>query len=735
MIRTGAFSPRKDSTMRLNFARPSSMVLAATVGLLGFAGAAHAESGGIDLGDLMKKNTSTEQQVSTITHGSLAANRVPATVEVITDEQIEDRGYANLEEVLHDLAGFDFSRAYGEEYSTIYMRGYRGLGATNRFLFLVDGVPDNDLWNSFAWIANQYSLSDIKRIELTYGPASALYGGNASQGLINIITKKGDEQSGGKIQVGGGQLGTGYTDFSYGSSAAGPDITIAGRVFHQDGRPDGTQVSGNSYGTASLPDGNTPGVGLTKNDYGFRTKIGMNGGFTLGAATWSRKDAQGYSFSGTGRSTNDGANWDPTATNIYGRYQTKIGENANFTSLLSYRYDNLNGSSTYFFPRTTTANGKTTTTWVESWKNYVAKEFSISNQLELDPWSNLTVVGGLDLANDMVQGALFTGTQSYPEQSGNMLGNTPVTGTLNGTTGQWERFTPGAGNFYDITRGSLYAQGLYTPWEPVTLTLGGRYDYRLNRELPGYGGQGGVFQPRMGAVYAPTDHWTFKALYVTGFTDPDNATMFANSSRTTPNPNLQPEQLHGYELATGYKVNENLNNELSIYYNEYANVFENVQVTPTQTSVENSGSRYVTGAEYRLAYTILPGLKSYFNYTFDSSLNQLGLPAGDIAPSKANVGLDGRMGNFRWSLRENWIGPRITVPTNPVGAVPSYFLTNASIGYVNLFVPGVRADFTVDNLFDTSYNDPGVNLANGSTYATLLPQNGRTFLGRITYSF
>jgi outer membrane receptor for ferrienterochelin and colicins len=128
--------------------------------------------------------------VTSVSKSQESLVEAPATVVVVTAEDIERRGYINLEAVLHDLPGFDFSRRAGASYANIYQRGYRSI-ETNRTLILVDLVEDNDLASGTAWISRQIPLSNIERIEVVYGPASTMYGANAFAGVINIMTKGG----------------------------------------------------------------------------------------------------------------------------------------------------------------------------------------------------------------------------------------------------------------------------------------------------------------------------------------------------------------------------------------------------------------------------------------------------------------------------------------------------------------------------------------------------------------
>jgi len=678
----------------------------------------------VDLQKLLHTDVSLERQVTTATRVATKATLAPATVDVITAEDIQNRGYMNLEEVLHDLPGFSFDRGYGEEWSTIFMRGFR-TNNSDHFLLMIDGIVENDLWKSNAWIANQYPLSNIERIEVTYGPASALYGPNASGGIINLITKTGEQQSGGTVQLGGGSLGTAYTDTTWGTLANGIDLSITGRYFHQDGR---TDVAGRFPGflynnpNPAYQAGLNPAFDNHKNDGGLWAKVGLPG-LTLGASSWSRADAQGYWYNDSQRVPSNGSNWDPAFTTLYSRYQARVAGNGQFSSLLSYRYTKLNGTSEIyqFLP--------TTQQWNTSYWSELSKELDFNNQLQLQPLDNLSLTTGFELANGNFQGNYNTGPTPFPEETGGP--EQPAAKT-------------GAGNDYDVTRGGVYGQGVYTPWDPLQITIGGRYDYRVFRNTPAYGGVGGVFSPRLGAVYSPTDRWTFKALYASGFIDPDNYTIFSTGSgRKVPAIGLRPERLHSFEGSVGYSFTETLHNELAVYHNDYWDTFGVASVQdpdfpndPTRKTTQNQnlGDKHVVGAEYRLRWAILPGLKAYLNATYDNSLNDQGQNLGDIPALSANVGLDGHEGNWRWSFRNNLVGDRYTVPSNPAGHLPGYVVTNLSLGYSHLFLRALRADFVVDNLFDVQYSDPGVRSGTG-VYASLLPQNGRAFLGRLTYGF
>lgn len=65
---------------------------------------------------------------------------------------------------------------------------------------------------------------------MTYGPASALYGANAFQGIIHVITKTAEEMAGGRVSTTVGSLGTRAADVAYGGAAGGVELSLAGRL-------------------------------------------------------------------------------------------------------------------------------------------------------------------------------------------------------------------------------------------------------------------------------------------------------------------------------------------------------------------------------------------------------------------------------------------------------------------------------------------------------------------------
>lgn len=131
----------------------------------------------------------------------------PSNVYVITDEDIRQSGSPDLPTVLRRIPGMEVIQMTGADFD-VSVRGDNQLRA-NKLLVLVDGRSIYiDVQGELLWKAIPVTLPEIKRIEVLKGPASALYGFNAFDGVVNIITKKADEMKGATLQFGGGAYGT-----------------------------------------------------------------------------------------------------------------------------------------------------------------------------------------------------------------------------------------------------------------------------------------------------------------------------------------------------------------------------------------------------------------------------------------------------------------------------------------------------------------------------------------------
>ncbi len=148
-----------------------------------------------------------EETVSIASRYEQPISKAPANVYVITDEDIRHSGATDLPTVLRRVPGLEVMQMSGAEFN-VSARGNNQPFA-NKMLVLVDGRSIyNDIQAIVWWKAIPVTLPEIKRIEVLKGPASSIYGFNASDGIINIITKSPEEMKGTTLQFGGGELGT-----------------------------------------------------------------------------------------------------------------------------------------------------------------------------------------------------------------------------------------------------------------------------------------------------------------------------------------------------------------------------------------------------------------------------------------------------------------------------------------------------------------------------------------------
>ena len=148
-----------------------------------------------------------EETVSIASRYEQPISQAPSNVYVITDEDIRHSGATDIPTVLRRVPGLDIMQVTGADFN-VSARGNNQLNA-NKMLVMVDGRSIYvDSQGLTFWKAIPVTLPEIKRIEVLKGPASVLYGFNAFDGIINIITKSPEQMKGTTLQFGGGELGT-----------------------------------------------------------------------------------------------------------------------------------------------------------------------------------------------------------------------------------------------------------------------------------------------------------------------------------------------------------------------------------------------------------------------------------------------------------------------------------------------------------------------------------------------
>ncbi len=141
-----------------------------------------------------------EETVVTASRGKQSPLDAPNSTAIITEQDIRLSGITKIPELLRRLAGIDIMEVTGGQ-TEVSIRGFNQR-LSNKVLVLVDGRSVYvDLLGATLWQALSIGVEDIDRIEVVRGPGSALYGADAFNGVINVITKRPGQ---GKNGVAGG---------------------------------------------------------------------------------------------------------------------------------------------------------------------------------------------------------------------------------------------------------------------------------------------------------------------------------------------------------------------------------------------------------------------------------------------------------------------------------------------------------------------------------------------------
>ncbi|MGB6941234.1 MAG: TonB-dependent receptor [Bryobacteraceae bacterium] len=192
------------------------------------------------------KNLTLEQlsqiEVTTPSKEPTKVSQTPAAVYVITGEDIRRSGATCIPEALRLAPGVEVARIDSNKWSI----GIRGFGSrlTRSVLVLIDGrTVYTPLFDGTYWEVQDTMMEDIDRIEVIRGPGGTIWGPNAVNGVINVITKSAQDTRGMLATVGGGDFEQGFADFRYGGGDSdGFNYRIYGKGFtrgpedHSDGR-------------------------------------------------------------------------------------------------------------------------------------------------------------------------------------------------------------------------------------------------------------------------------------------------------------------------------------------------------------------------------------------------------------------------------------------------------------------------------------------------------------------
>src|ERR1700722_3713307 len=157
-------------------------------------------------------------EVTSVSKKEQKLSKTGAAIFVITQEDIRRSGATNIPDLKRLSPGVDVARVDANRWA-ISIRGFNDEHA-NKVLVLIDGRSVyNPSFSGVFWDMVNVPLEDIERIEVIRGPGGTVWGANAVNGVINIITKSADATQGAVVSSGGGSQGKAEALAQYGGSA------------------------------------------------------------------------------------------------------------------------------------------------------------------------------------------------------------------------------------------------------------------------------------------------------------------------------------------------------------------------------------------------------------------------------------------------------------------------------------------------------------------------------------
>jgi iron complex outermembrane receptor protein len=643
----------------------------------------------------------TKVSIATNTQQLLA--RAPSVVSVITAEDIKATGATNLTEILQSVPG-------------VYVRpnlfGFRPQvtfrGATGpHTLLMVNGAPQRDLvWNSGIF-SRGLTTSMIERVEIIRGPGSALFGSDASAGVINVITKTAGEikHSEAGIRVGSFDTQTGWVQ--HGTKWNGFDIGLTAELSHTGGHKpfigaDGQTSKDLSSGTFIS---HAPGYA----QYGYdNTDVR----FSMAQGNW-RLQADYLRRSNMAIGLTGAAVLDPLT-----RGNDSRADIALFYNNVALTPDwGLNAELRYYHLDYTSENG-----FYERPAGYTD-----SSGLYPDGWINR--MSSAQQGVSLEASGLYTGFKKHAVRLGGgyklddlyfvehrvNFGNVsasstlPAGGPLVNISGSDYAFAPERSRRISY----LFLQDAWTLADDWELTASARYDH--------YSDFGSALNPRLALVWQGTDRLTTKLMYGEAFRAPSYLELYALTAATKPNSALTPERSKTWDLSFSYLVTQDFKLGLNVYQFRQSNLIAQDSTGQYQNLGDNTSRGFELEALWQATQTLR--LSGNLSNRSDST------PNNSVPRQQAYLRADWAfMPRWNWNLQTNWIGKHTLNPGDPRAPIDAYTLANTTLRYSHSkdweFAASIRNLFDVDAREHSSRSLPGN-----------LPLPRRSFFAEMRYLF
>jgi len=606
---------------------------------------------------------------------------VPATIRVITAQQIRERGYYTLEQALADLPGFQFRNINGfNTYS--FLRGVPS--QNNLILLMIDGVQINELNSGGFYGGAQYDLANAERIEVVYGPASALYGTNSVSGIINIITKKPEKNNSGAVSATSGGFDTYAADLGYEWASKNENLGFRISSMYKTSEKANLKGAAGDYNWGA-------------NMENFENDLALNAFFhfknlSAGITYLKKSSSRTTNYQSTGDQYLDhGTLWNIGFFNAYIKHTITKEKWSDFLQCYFRNSTVMDNTVAYIIKADDNSDG------------YQAGYYRPNNlagaegQFNYYPDQKMILTGGMVLENEWLATS-FSETFSTGQDI-----RPPAPGK------------PGQLRNHLI---SVYFQGQYEISPLLIFTAGARQDYSSYYDF--------VFTPRMALIFN-YKRFTSKLMFNEAYRAPKPWDYTSG----TGNENLNPEKMKSVEYFFLYNISASLSFEASVYYNMLSKLLVK-EVEPEQTywrwinkdKVNTLG--FETGLNFRKK-----GFSIFVYYSLNNSEDQDGNILQEISKHVVNSAITAHIyrnvylhiGAYYYGKRTN---PSLIPLTNNY-TIDGAFILNSTLSLLSF--KNFDLQLMINNILNTEY----YHSSNRPPARYRQPQ--RNVLVKITYHF
>jgi len=646
-----------------------------------------------DLGemDLEQLTNLKVERVYGVSKFEQVVTEAPASVSVVTAEEIKRYGWRTLADVLNASRGF--FTTYDRNYSYIGMRGFNRPGDYNsRVLLLVDGHQINDVLYETAAIGTEFilDLALIDRVEIIRGPSSSLYGAGAFLGVINVISRSGRQIDGFEVGAAAGNQSTGSGRVTYGKAFQGGELLLSGSGYTSRGND-----------RLFYPEFNDPGTndGFALNMDRDRSYSLFASGklydFTLTAAMVSRdKRIPTASFETI---FNDPGTHSIDRRDYLDLKYEKAFAGTSVMARLFYDEYRFRGNFAYeasaddpsFYPSTYVNRDDHRARW---W----GAEVQASRQLV--PRLHLTA------------GAKFR--DNFQQQLPN-YDLVPQGRSLD--------------NSHSNLFWALFGQGELRFSDRLILNVGVRHDH--------YQTFGGATSPRIALIFIPVEKTVFKFIHGEAFRAPNAYELYYNDvfDSTAPNPSLKPETIRTSEIVYEQYYGDIMRTSVSLFHNRIDNLINYQDLSETQVFFDNIDQVKALGGEFEVEGQWHNGFAARGSYSFVSAKNKMTDAPLDYAPRhlvKLNLTAPLYRKLVFAGIELQGVSRREFTQNGANIAAAGRVIANATLFSAGI-IPSLEASASIYNLMDKRFDDP----ATTDHLQNVIPQDGRTFRLQLAYRF